>query len=93
MTLLIEWNNEKNSFLKETRNLSFEDVEDAILNDEIIDIIPHQNQESYPNQEILIVKINNYICYVPFVLEGKKMFLKTIIPSRKYNKKLKSRFC
>jgi uncharacterized DUF497 family protein len=89
MNLIIEWSNEKNDLLKKTRNLSFEDVEDAILNDEIIDIIPHHNQKLYPNQEILIVRINNYVCYVPFIIEGKTMFLKTIIPSRKFNKKLK----
>lgn len=89
MNLIIEWSNEKNDLLKKTRNLSFEDVEDAILNDEIIDIIPHHNQKLYPNQEILIVRINNYVCYVPFIIKGKTMFLKTIIPSRKFNKKLK----
>jgi len=89
MNLIIEWSNEKNDLLKKTRNLSFEDVEDAILNDEIIDIITHHNQKLYPNQEILIVRINNYVCYVPFIIEGKTMFLKTIIPSRKFNKKLK----
>jgi uncharacterized DUF497 family protein len=89
MNLIIEWSNEKNDLLKKTRNLSFEDVEDAILNDEIMDIIPHHNQKLYPNQEILIVRINNYVCYVPFIIEGKTMFLKTIIPSRKFNKKLK----
>ncbi|MBU6338391.1 MAG: toxin [Rickettsiales bacterium] len=89
MNLIIEWSSEKNDLLKKTRNMSFEDVEDAILNDEIIDIIPHHNQKLYPNQEILIVRINNYVCYVPFVIEGKTMFLKTIIPSRKFNKKLK----
>jgi len=89
MNLIIEWSNEKNDLLKKTRNLSFEDVEDAILNDEIMDIIPHHNQKLYPNQEILIVRINNYVRYVPFIIEGKTMFLKTIIPSRKFNKKLK----
>jgi hypothetical protein len=89
MNLIIECSNEKNDLLKKTRNLSFEDVEDAILNDEIMDIIPHHNQKLYPNQEILIVRINNYVCYVPFIIEGKTMFLKTIIPSRKFNKKLK----
>jgi uncharacterized DUF497 family protein len=89
MTLKIEWNVEKNNLLKKTRNISFEDVEDAILNDEIIDIVDHHNKESYPNQEILIVRIKDYICYVPFVLENNVMFLKTIIPSRKHNKKFK----
>ena len=83
------WDNEKNSLLEKERWVTFESVENAILEDKILDIIPHFNQEKFPNQEILIVKINNYIHYIPFVLDEKKweLFLKTIIPSRKFNKK------
>jgi hypothetical protein len=75
MNLLeIEWDEEKNISLKKDRQLCFEDVEDAILNDEIIDVVPHYNQKQYPHQELLIVKINGYVCYVPFVIDGKKCF-------------------
>lgn len=82
----IQWDSEKNEKLKRERDVCFEDVEIAILNDLLLDIIPHFNQEKYPNQKILIVKLNNYIHYVPFVLDEKKLFLKNIIPSRKFNK-------
>ena len=82
----VEWSNEKNELLKNTRNVCFEDVYNAILNDKILDIIPHPNQNKYPNQKIIILKINNYVYYVPYVINKDKMFLKTIIPSRKYNK-------
>ena len=87
MELNIDWDQEKNILLQKTRGVSFEDVEDAILNDKIIDIVPHHNQEKYPHQEIIIIEIKGYIYYVPFVLDEEKIFLKTIIPSRKYNKR------
>jgi uncharacterized DUF497 family protein len=82
----VEWSNEKNELIKKTRNVCFEDVYNAILNDKVLDIIPHPNQNKYPNQKIIILKINNYVYYVPYVINKDKMFLKTIIPSRKYNK-------
>ncbi len=82
----VEWDKEKNEILKQERNLCFEDVERVILEKKILDIVPHFNQEKYPNQSIMIVKLNSYICYVPFIKDAEKLFLKSIIPSRKYNK-------
>lgn len=82
----VAWDTEKNRKLKLERNVSFEDVEVAILGDKILDIIPHFNQDKYPNQEIIIVEIHNYIYYVPFILKDDELFLKTVIPSRKLNK-------
>jgi len=82
----VEWNNEKNEDLKQNRDVCFEDVQNAILNDKVVDIIPHFNQNRYPNQKIIIVKLNNYIYYVPYIRDNEKLFLKSIIPSRKYNK-------
>ena len=46
----------------------------------------HPNSDKYPNQEIFIIRLKDYICYVPFVENEKEIFLKTIIPSRKLNK-------
>jgi len=85
----IVWDEEKNILLKKTRNISFEDIESAILNDNILDIIPHHNKEKYPNQELLIVEFVGYIYYVPFVENLDEIFLKSIIPSRKLTKKYK----
>jgi len=81
------WDEEKNNLLKSTRNISFEDVESAILNDNILDILPHHNQTKYPNQELLIVRFAGYVYYVPFILQDETITLKSIIPSRKLNKK------
>ena len=49
----IRWSDEKNSVLKQTRNVSFEDVENAIMSNNILDIIPHHNQEKYSHQELM----------------------------------------
>jgi len=84
--LKIEWDLEKNETLKQNRNVCFEDVERAIYEEKVIDIIPHFNKDKYPNQNILIVKFHDYIYYVPFIRDNEKFFLKSIIPSRKYNK-------
>ncbi len=83
----INWSEEKNRILKQTRNVSFEDVEYAILNDQILDIVPHHNQKRFSHQELMIVSIRNYTYYVPFVINKEEIFLKNIIPSRKYHKK------
>jgi len=84
-TKKIEWSREKNEALKESRDVCFEDVENAINDNRVLDILPHHNQEKYPNQRILVVKIKSYIHYVPFVEDNEKYFLKSIIPSRKHN--------
>ena len=81
------WDEEKNRWLKANRGIGFEEIESAILGDNILDIVPHHNQEKYPNQELMIVRFAGYVYYVPFVLNESELILKTIIPSRKLNKK------
>lgn len=85
-TKKIEWNIEKNRILKEKRAVCFEDVENAINNGDFLDVRPHPNQEKYSHQKIMVVRINGYVHYVPFVEDNEKRFLKSIIPSRKINK-------
>jgi uncharacterized DUF497 family protein len=82
----IEWSKEKNLNLIRVRGVRFEEVAEIILNNKIIDSVDHPNTQRYPNQKIIYVKINNYIYYVPYVEDENKIFLKTIIPSRKANK-------
>lgn len=85
--MIFEFDTEKNSLLKETRNISFEEVIDEIEDwTNVLDILPHFNKDKYPNQKIFIIKIKNYIYYIPFVEEKNRCFLKNIIPSRKLNK-------
>jgi len=83
------WNNEKNEYLKKTRNIGFEEIANAILNDKTINVYDNYNEENYPNQKIYEVLYNDYIYLVPFVENENRVFLKTIIPSRKATKKYK----
>lgn len=82
----IVWNEEKNQLLKLQRNISFDDILEKIKLGEIIARKTHPNTKKYPNQQIFIFAINDYICYVPFVENETEIFLKTIIFSRKLNK-------
>jgi uncharacterized DUF497 family protein len=78
-----KWDIEKNEKLKSERGISFEQVVMHIERGEALDVFVHPNQEKYPNQQIIVVEINEYACLVPFVESSKSRFLKTIIPSRK----------
>lgn len=83
----IEWNEEKNIILLNERKISFEDIIIAINEGKLLEDIPHPNQTKYPNQKIFIVLVANYIYLVPYVEDEEKIFLKTIIPTRKLTKK------
>ena len=82
-----DWNNKKNEKLKTEREIGFEDVLIAIEDKKILDIIEHKNQKKYPNQKMFVININSYVYLVPFAEDECKIFLKTIIPSRKATKK------
>ncbi len=82
-----DWDKEKNSLLKELREVSFEDIQAAIEEGRVLDDLDHPNKQKYPNQRIMVVEIDNYAYYVPYVEDEKKIFLKTIFPSRKATKK------
>lgn len=84
-----EWNKDKNKKLMLERNISFEIVVICIKNGDILDKIKHPNQKRYPNQHIYIINIDGYVHAVPFVEDEQKIFLKTIIPSRKLTKQYK----
>ena len=85
----IRYSLEKNEILKSTRDISFEDVILALENGYLLDDVEHPNKEKYPNQNIFIILIviKDYIYLVPYVEDDHSIFLKTIIPSRKMNKK------
>ena len=77
------WNYEKNLKLKAERGISFEQVVMHIERGDILDVVRHPNQEKYPNQQIIVVDIDNYAYLIPFVEDEYGKYLKTIIPSRK----------
>ena len=85
----IRYSLEKNELLKIERDISFEDVILAIENGNLLDDIKHPNEDKYPNQNvfIILVKIKDYVYLVPYVEDETSIFLKTIKPSIRMNKK------
>ena len=85
----VRYSLEKNEILKSTRDISFEDVILALENGYLLDDVEHPNKEKYLNQNIFIIliQIKDYVYLVPYVEDDKSIFLQTIIPSRKMNKK------
>jgi uncharacterized DUF497 family protein len=81
-----EWNPEKNEWLKQNRNISFEQVIFHLGQGDIWARADHPNQEKYPGQKLYFVIIDEYIYIVPHILEESHIFLKTIIPSKKATK-------
>jgi hypothetical protein len=79
-----DWSAAKNDKLKNERDISFEDAIIAIEEGKILDIVANKN---YSGQKIFIIEINDYAYLVPFKEDDSKIFLKTIIPSRKATKK------
>ena len=87
----LAWDETKNLQLTRERGLSFEDVESAIELGKVLDDLPHPNALKYPNQRILVIEIDEFICIVPYVSDGEVRFLKTIYPSRKAAKTYRSK--
>ena len=81
--LSLEWSEQKNAWLRRERGLSFEAVESAIESGGFLDDVPHPNQGKFPGQRMLVVRIGEQVCIVPYVDDGTRRFLKTIYPSRK----------
>ncbi len=72
----------KDFLIKQKYGVSFEDV----LSGELVDEIEHPKRT---NQKILIFEYKNYLWSIPFVVEHKGIFLKTLYPSRKLMKRYK----
>jgi hypothetical protein len=85
----ILFSHEKNALLKAERGVGFEDVLLAIEMGNVLDDLVHPNPEKYPNQSVLIIliSIKDYVYIVPHIEDEATIFLKTMIPSRKMNKR------
>ena len=83
---LLRWNAGKNEVLRLERGVSFDEIEVAIEQGNLLDIVAHPNRAKYPNQRIFVVRLLDYVYLVPFVEGQSSFFLKTIIPSRKATK-------
>ena len=82
----IHWDPEKDQWLRVHRRIGFERVAEMIERDDYLTIVDHWNAIRYPNQDVFILKIDDYGYYVPFVESESSIFLKTIIRSRKATK-------
>ncbi len=82
-----DWDEDKNNLLKDTRDISFEEIVLSLSNNKLLEIVEHSNKQKYPNQKMFIVEVRNYAYIVPFVEDEEKYFLKTIYPSREATKK------
>jgi len=83
---IYNWNAEKNELLIVDRGISFEEVIFYIENDGLLDEIAHPNNKDYSHQRIFVVAVGDYVYLVPYVESNDEIFLKTIIPSRKFTK-------
>lgn len=81
-----DWNEAKNHKLKGERDISFEEIVNAINDGNLLDLLEHPNRRKYGDQKIMVVRIADYAYLVPFIEDEEKIFLKTIIPSRKATK-------
>ncbi len=81
-----DWNEEKNTWLKRTRGVTFEEVVYHLPHGGLLDTVEHHRKNQYPGQRIFIIDIEGYACVVPFLEDDDVIFLKTIIPSRKMTK-------
>lgn len=82
-----DYSADKNALLISHREISFDEVVLAIDEGNLLDVVEHPNKTKYPDQNLIVVQIRSYVYLIPFVRDGSnRIFLKTIIPSRKATK-------
>lgn len=79
----ITWSAEKNIELKARHGFGFERILVALANGALLDERAHPNTELYGHQRQLVISIEGYAWIVPFVTDGRRIFFKTMFPSRK----------
>jgi uncharacterized DUF497 family protein len=79
-----KWNEDKNKIIKEERGVSFEEILDSTF-------LGAEQHRTRKNQIVLLYEYKEYIWVVPCIIEDDYIFLKTIIPSRKYTKIFKAK--
>jgi uncharacterized DUF497 family protein len=77
-----DWDPEKNEWLKSERGISFEELALLLAAGRLWKITAHPNQRKYPNQRVFLVPVDGYIYFVPHVIDGETIFLKTAFPHR-----------
>ena len=85
MDKTFDWSSEKNKVLIKERDISFESAIAAIESGNLLEIV--KGKGGFGHQQQFIVLIRHYVYVVPFVEDETKVFLKTIIPSRKMTRR------
>jgi len=81
---MIIYDENKARYLRLKRNIIIEEIIDHILEKKYLDILEHPERK---NQQIFIVFYNDYIHVAPFVVdEDDNIIIKTVFPSRKFQK-------
>ncbi len=70
--------------MSEARGVTFEDVIDAIAEHGVLAEYEHPDQQKYPGQRVMVVRINDNPHCVPFSIDGESIDLKTVYPSRRF---------
>ena len=78
-----EWKPEKNSWLRQHRRISFDEIVVHLGRGDVWKTTLHPNRKKYPHQSIAFVVVDDYVYLVPFDEVGDVIILRTIIPSRK----------
>ena len=81
-----EWNPEKNEWLKRERRVSFEEIALLLAEGKLWKVADHPNPKKYPNQRVFLVPVDDYVYFVPYVVEENAIFLKTAFPHRQATK-------
>lgn len=81
------WNPEKDAWLKANRGIGFESIVAKLEAGEVLDDVAHHDRGRYAHQNIYVVEVGGYAYFVPYVETERRVFLKTIYPSRKGTKK------
>lgn len=82
-----KWSEEKNHKIKAQRNVSFEEVVEAIARGQLLEIL--DGTKNYPHQQRFIVVINGYPHVVPFFYEDGVYHLITVMKDRRYKNLMK----
>ena len=85
MKRIYEWSEEKNLKLIKERGISFDAIVSYIEEGSVL--ATASGKGKYSHQKQYIVAVDQYVYVVPYVEEGDRVFLKTIIPSRKMTKR------
>ena len=82
---MILWDEAKDEKLRSERGVCFEEVVERIIANEILDILEHRTRK---HQKIFVVALKDRIYAVPFLKDEEgNVFLKTIYPSRKLQRR------